>query len=574
MLKLQLKSQAFLKRGLSFVLALQLAAPLPVFAQQTALVPTGTLQGQKSNKMQLSEAVDAFKEYDGMKLSVLLGPADAPLTAEKIHRVDVVWAKLARASYAMDILPNTGGYLSWWAQNKMEMLANREKAGDVTALNFFHQTLQIYMAEKTGAAENPYAYMKWHERLLSNPWIKTSTAVMVTGSIATIAFIAGIVKGALVAGPAASMVSAFVEPYVRRPRDRVRLAGERFKRFTDITVVAPVKNVMKRVRPQTSVLEDVGIEEADLEKNDRHLSDSTRAVVEARRQISGMGYGLSGAEYTKFMETTIGKWRAAYGSWLQTIPEIDRTSRSTYSDLSRFRPQQFAHLVTQNVQAAEQYIQGAEGVRRDIIAENPDKRGEIKDIVQSLQALNEEVVRTETYEPEKLETVEQHIQEASERLATLGAEDAQIKRLNKNFRFAAKMQMAAAYNLAVHIQHEIEYEEFNRSLPKDLAAQVAEVRESLGLDFFHREFRTQVIAQLDMMGLKVAAHEGGAETFRKNLAERRAKKAERQKRFERALGSGEGPGGNGTSAAERERAEKKNGERNMLRDAVRSVRKK
>jgi hypothetical protein len=411
-------------------------------------------------------------------------------TPDEIARLDADFKSLAKANALVGIADDLDSFEPWWDSHKTSILLSHDKVQDVNLENFFTQIFIVYKAEKTQAQKDPNQFVSWLSTKVTNPAVRYASFTAFALVLGTFSFTLGLVKGAMVAGPAASMVGAFVEPIVRPIREKASIVGSRLFGPWGVKLSSKIFN------------ENGSAEGAagDLNHLESDIASAREGAKEARALMSTMGYEMSPAQYAANMSKLHAIWNKTNQVWVQTNPALFRDGRDVFSNAIALRPQAYSGQIMQSLQGAEQARQAIEQHIDRIISRTGQNAQVVEESVVTLLRAVE--INENASEANKM-TAKEGLEQSRAALKTLGATDYQVDRIIES-RLAELINVRhTAYTLAANLIHELQYEEYNRSLPDEVQKIQRALRDGTCLDYFHHEFKAQVSKILNEMEFRV-----------------------------------------------------------------------
>ncbi|MGZ3723562.1 MAG: hypothetical protein ACXVA9_11555 [Bdellovibrionales bacterium] len=386
---------------------------------------------------------------------------------------------LVRANATIHFIDDPGEFLVWWQQNKVDLIAQTSSMGPGLNWQTFIANIYIkYKITKTDAHKDPSAFLQWMTGVLSNPWVKRITS-STFGVVATgFAFITGIVYGAMVAGPAAGFINAFLEPLIRPIREKGSVVG--------------TKLFGRGGKALNSLLFD---RKAKVEVT-TGLEDAKTTIKDVRSILTIANYRMSAQQWSENMKRVYASWNHLNFVW-NKMPDVYHAGRDRAMDMIVFRPKDFANSVTQAMSAAEVHRQGAEQMLDRIMLKSSDPR-QVESIGRNLLSLIEEQMRLQR-ETEKSEALQPRIIELQNKLVELGAAPDQASRVVENFRRVFVFTRQAAGVLAANLLHDAQFSD----MIAETRATFEALRDSYSLEFFHAELGSEVSEILERMEFQI-----------------------------------------------------------------------
>lgn len=463
--------------GLSVVMTVQSAlatapakAPVPVAAPAPAPAKL-----PDPIRQELSAAL-AISRAEQLDVNTLLGLKGGQAKSEGLTTFENELFRALEANAAIGLVDDIEGFKVWWDKNKAMLLLEREKMGPNVSLQTF--LLNSYIKFKVvnlKANEHPGSFVQWITSVASSSIVRRASESTWIFIIGVFTFMTGVVYGAMVAGPIAGFVNAFLEPVVRPIREKAVLLGARLFERPAIALNSFMFDVNSRQEAKAA------------------LGQASTAIKEMKAMIEGMGpYGITPEQIARNEGWFQAAWNRAYQVMVKTLPPAYQAGRGVLSDALIFRPKIFADGIAVALSAYETSLQGAESmVDRVSRLSTAEPR-----IVYDAASAFREAISTGN---------EARIVELRAKFAEFGANAEQIARIEDGFRRSAVFRRHAITTTAAHALHEQQYREFNRALPTDLANATKAMRMSFGIDNFHREFAQEVKGLLNTVGIQLDA---------------------------------------------------------------------
>ena len=404
-------------------------------------------------------------------------------------------AALTQANKLAGMTDDVSKYSPWFQAHQTSLIISRTKMRSTNLEGFFMESFIAYKAEETKNQKDPSALMNFLGAHVTSPIVRQMSATAWGVCAASFAFITGIAYGAIVAGPVAGSVGAFLDPVVRPFRERFSVIGNRwFGRF----------GAWINTKISSTQDSDEGGKEG--------LKDARGAQQKARALVNSMGHDMTASDFTKNVTSMQKVWNEMNRVWASINSSIFKDGRSLMFDAVAFRPNnQFAAPVLQAVHASETFRQGIEQMVDRIALRNSIDPKIVEAASSELLKAVDERERSDQKDPAKAEAA---VALGQEKLVALGATKEQTERMISSRARELLFARHAAATLAANVIHDFQYEEFNRSLPDVLTEIQRVLRSNYCLDYFHKEFAVEVnriLTDLDFK-LDVLTHSSDAAT--------------------------------------------------------------
>ena len=398
---------------------------------------------------------------------------------------------LAKANEMAGTADDISSYLAWWDKNQTLSLLQRNHMMSTSLQGFFFETFIKFKAEKLASDKSGGAFFEWLSHQVNNPVIMKVTSVGYGIVNSVFNFVSGIVVGALIAGPAAGMVGALLDPIVRPYREKFAVWGGKLLgkpgAFFYRVLFAPKK-----------------MSADDIAKMEKGVGEVRNSQAEVRRLINSMSQDMTPDDFTNNVKKLQDIWNETNRAWAMYTPAGFKDGRGLIVDAVMFRPFWFSMQTVDGVVGAETFRQGIEAMTDRIIVRTGAQPKAVDAAVDNLMKAVEGVEATPT-DVNQPKLADHALKTARAELIAIGATDSQIDRIVTSRATELALARHAASALAANIIHDVQYEEFNRSLP-DVAKPLQEaLRSNYCLDFFHREFNVEVRRILNQIDFRVEA---------------------------------------------------------------------
>ena len=467
----------------------------------------------------LNEARNLIQIAETRKLSQYLGAGGTPISIEEFQKFEADFRQVLEANIFIKFADGSvdrKGFVDWWNVNKAKLLFARGSMGsDVSLQAFFANVYVNYKIDELQARENPTGFVGWLSHVISNPLIRSVTTSGYVVAAGTLTFVTGMAYGAMVAGPVGNFFNQFFGPLLGPLGQKAQMLGQHIWEKPGVAL-----NRWLFAQKNAGAVESIEAASSSIQK--------------AQQFVQDLGYDGSPAQLQKVLGDIKLAWIEANQIWLKTQPPALQNGRSVLSDALIFKPNYFAIAVLQPILAAETFQQGIDDTFDRIRSRSNDPAA-VDNIAEDLERVLGEQVKLEHFDARtgyKAEDLGRLVNDYKARLITLGATEKQVARVIEGQRRVFVFTHQAGTALAVHLFHDMQYEELNRSLPEHIRQASQAVRRNFALDFFHAQFRQEVLAILTEMNLKLEVAKQSIEAARdpRTVAaeERLAKAAARQ----------------------------------------------
>jgi len=273
-------------------------------------------------KHQTTQMSELFPEVN-QPLPKSRGFTETPLNPENCAEFAKIFDSLTTALNGTGYL-NKNEYMKWWNQNKGRFLTRDFMT------NWKDRTIAEFIATTWAEATISLASEKQDKGIIyrnliqpmNNPRVKAvcSTLLAISGGAGLFAL--GILRGAVVAGPMAGIVGAYLEPVVRPIREKFGVWGARELR-------KPALWLQRISNDQKKLVADSVTAKAAL----AGLNDEIRAL-----DFSGMTREQAAANWAALKTN----WMNINQGWVESLPPYMRDGRGFALDADFFRPINFA----------------------------------------------------------------------------------------------------------------------------------------------------------------------------------------------------------------------------------------
>jgi hypothetical protein len=492
------KSIATFKSVLTSVLVVSIVGQQVAFAGGNARVPTvsladvhAALPTAKSQKQAMAVVQLAESRAFGSYFENGGSPAE-------MKRLDTDIKNLAIANTQLGIADDLKVFLPWWDANKTSILLSRGKFASANLQGVFTEIFIAFKVDETKAKKDPNQFMGWISSQVTNPTILavSATSFLLTANVAL--FIGNIVKGSLIAGPAAGVVGAFVEQLVRPIRENAGRTGSRLLRKPGVWL-------SEKLNRQTNSAQAT---EEDL----KSLAEGIRRTQKLVATIGG--YELTPEAVLANRALFTSAWIDTNQAWVEANTPQLRDGRDVLVNAIALRPQSYSTPVLQALNSAEQARQGIEQ-NTDRIVTYGHQSPEV--VEAAVEALLKPIEITADGSGVKSLDGNEAYAHAKASLKTLGATDKIIERLI-SLRASELVNIRhTAATLATNMLHELQYPEYNTALPEEVHLIQRTLRSGTCLNYYHHEFKVEVTKILNAMNVQLEianqiVDEAGADT--------------------------------------------------------------
>lgn len=410
-------------------------------------------------------------------------------TPEEIKALDKDLLTLAAANALVGIADDLDKFQPWWASHQTSMILKRDQVRAKDLQSFFTETFIVFKAEETQAQKDPSSFMRWLSDRVTSPFVRTVASGSFTILAGVFTFATGVIYGSVIAGPVASSVGALLDPVVRPIKEKMAVVGSRWLGPTGIWLnnrLFKGSGDEAAVEAQTSLEKEVGAVRGSQAK--------------ARELLGAMGHDMAPADFAANIERMHEIWNEMTQTWAKTNPTSFKDGRSFINDAMAFRPFNFSQQVMQSLTSSETFRQGIEQtVDRIVLRTGADGRAIDTAVAKLLTAVDASEQSTIA---DPLKAVSD-LKDAKDAILGFGATEEQVTRIITGRQRELIFAKHTAAALAANIVHDFQYEEFNRSLPDVVRDAQQALRSNYCLDFFHKEFKTEVAKILQTMDFRI-----------------------------------------------------------------------
>lgn len=386
--------------------------------------------------------------------------------------------KLIRANVATGFVDDEKGFLQYWSLHKTELLEQAPLVGQnpMTAQMFLAQTYTRYKILSTNAVEDPTAFQVWLSSIVDNPWVEWASWKTWVAAVGATLFFQGLLKGALIAGPAAGAFNAGVNPVMTPINQMLTVKGNKY--------LGPVG-----MKLNTWLFDGKAKAET--------TTEAKEGIQAVRKMIEGQSYSITEESWSRYRLSIFKLWNNLnflYG----LVPDAYKAGRDRMADFAIRLPRDFASSTTNAMTAAEVQRQGAEQILNRLILKGANAQ-EVEAVGQSLTNQIAESFRSYYSRPGVTGQLPSVSPDGESSLIRLGATPEQAAQFLKNTQEMFVFQRQAAGVLAGQLIHDMMYSD----TIKGAESIYRESNKTLGLDFMQDQLKLSVIEILDRLEFKV-----------------------------------------------------------------------
>lgn len=365
-----------------------------------------------------------------------------PLRELNLPGADLEFAILVQANALTKLVDDPTGFLEYFKKNKFQLMRDE----GVEAMNW-----QMFMAHAVikfkliQSESNPKSFGQWLDSVVNSELIQESswkTWLALVGAFyivksfigSTGRFVGGVAHGAMIAGPAAGSVNAFLNPLVTPINQWLAVKG--------IKWVGPLgmwinKMIWERKKlPKNANAEDSGKEKKQMET--------------LRQMLQGEHYRISPEQYEANRSNLMSVWNRL--QWVfGLVPDAYKFGRDRHVDLLLMRQRDFAQAAMNSVNAAEVQRQGAELILDRVISAGADRLA-VDAISQDFLALSEQLVQAEREgNAEKASELRVQIEATRAKLIDIGVRAEVAERVVEYYKNSFAFRHHAAAMLAAQL---------------------------------------------------------------------------------------------------------------------------
>lgn len=417
---------------------------------------------------------------------------------------ETAFLKLIRANTIIGFIDDEPGFVRYWQQNKQNILKTPQMAG-TKPLNwqmFLAQTYTGYKLVQTNAEQDPRGFLKWLKEVGENPIVDWATVATTVAVIGAFNFVTGMLKGALIAGPAAGAVNSVINPIMSPIYQRLTIFGNKH--------LGPVQMIINQWLFETKAPKETASMTAEqLAEHEKQTRAAKDAVAGLRTMLEGRSYQISADNWARSMKALNKTWNKT--NFLHGLmPDVYRGGRDRVAFLVVQQSSDFANKALTAASSAEVYKQGAEGIlnrmmtmaTHDPSLERSEISQRLKQIEYTGQALSEAVaeqIKIDREAPERSAEIQLEVEKGKAELMQLGADAKQAERFVENHRLSQISERQVATALASQVLHDAMYSD----TIKGAETMYAELYKNNSLGYLHAQMKMQVIEILDRIEFKL-----------------------------------------------------------------------
>lgn len=371
-------------------------------------------------------------------------------------------------------------FQKWWSENRTSLMNEIPKMGNDVSWQIFLANIYIkFKLLKSKALIDPSEFIQWMKSVINTPWVQhasMATFAMLTGIFS---FVTGVVYGAMVSGPAAGFISAFLEPLIRPLREKGVIVG--------IQLFGKTGKAINSVMFDGKATENLVVE----------MKDTKKSISDVRSLITTDIYTLTPQQWVDNLQKLYHSWNHLNYVW-NKMPDVYKGGRDRMTDQLIFRPRDFSNSVTQAISAAEIHRQGAEQMLDRILLKSsaPD---EVLRVSDDLYKIIEKQMQLERSPEGQSTELNLQIEGLKQQLIDLGSSPPQAERVIENYKRVFIFTRQAATVLAGQLLHDTE---FSDTIVQARGAFEA-MRAGNCLQFFHKELAAEVKDILDRISFEI-----------------------------------------------------------------------
>jgi hypothetical protein len=371
-------------------------------------------------------------------------------------------------------------FQQWWRENRTSLMSEIPKMGKDVSWQIFLANIYIkFKLLKSKALIDPTEFIQWMKSVINTPWVQhasMATFAMLTGIFS---FVTGVVYGAMVSGPAAGFISAFLEPLIRPLREKGVIVG--------IQLFGKTGKAINSVMFDGKATENLVVE----------MKDTKKSISDVRSLITTDIYTLTPQQWIDNLQKLYHSWNHLNYVW-NKMPDVYKGGRDRMTDQLIFRPRDFSNSVTQAISAAEIHRQGAEQMLDRIILKSTAPNDVLR-ISEELYKIIEKQMQLERSPEGQSTELNLQIEGLKQQLVDLGSSPPQAERVIENYKRIFIFTRQAATVLAGQLLHDTE---FSDTIVQARGAFEA-MRAGNCLQFFHKELAAEVKDILDRISFEI-----------------------------------------------------------------------
>jgi hypothetical protein len=395
--------------------------------------------------------------------------------------------ELINANARIGFIDDAPAFTEFWKQNKAEILRAPPTVG-AKPLNwqmFLAQTYTSYKIQKTKAHLNPSGLMQWMNGVVNNPWVNWASVGTAVAVMYSLNFVTGILKGAMIAGPAAGAVNSGINPIMTPVNQKLTIIGNKYFGPTGMKLNALFFDTKEMKASEES-------------------AKSKEAINGLRHLIEGRSYDISSENWRTNMKALQKHWNKINFLW-GLLPDAYKGGRSIMADLTIRSTRDFAQATTNSINASEVQRQGAESILDRMIAKGANALA-VEDAGQKLVETIKDQTKIDREHPERSKENQPRIESGKADLIRLGASPEQAERFVENYRKAYVFERQAAAMLVGQVIHDAMYSD----TIKGAESVYNEFLKNQSLNYMHGQLKEAVVEILQRMEFKVQIATGVA----------------------------------------------------------------
>ncbi len=367
---------------------------------------------------------------------ITIAAAEARIVPELLTQgADDDFTVLVQANFLTKLVDDPAGFLQYYRENKGQLM--RESGPEINNWQLF--LASSFMRYKLIKSESdPKTFGQWLDSAINSDLVKESswkTWLALVGAFyllrrvvgTTGRFVGGVAHGAMIAGPAAGSVNAFLNPLVTPINQWLAVKGIKWVGPLGMWINAMLWERKKKPGKESAA----------------ELTKAKEAVDQLRRMVEGEHYRMSSEQWQANRNALMGLWNKLQFMF-GLMPDAYKFGRDRHVDLLVMRQRDFAQAAMNSVNAAEVQRQGAEMVLDRLISRGANAQA-VQSASDNLLRLSEQLVQAEREAPERASELRLAVESVRVELVALGATAEQAERVVENYRnsFAFKRQGAA-----------------------------------------------------------------------------------------------------------------------------------
>lgn len=483
------------------------------------------------------EASQVVADANRTIISDLVGGGPAPITDSQLNRLREKLKKAVDANYVIKLIPSKKPFFKFWKKHEAEGLQAARLNKKVTLQRMIVTIMGLSLLAQVNSAYDLVPFTYWLDANIQNPVLKEVSM----GSIETLEYLGGqMVAGGqgFVNAISSSLVQTFSLVFIGgavgalavRPQNVLNqklnvVGGLIFAPFTswlskfldDQTdkierFNLKSRNAYRKMKGLPPVSLDAG-DSDDLALSGRAALSSVQRL-QRHWQAEGLTSNMTNAAYTQYLARERILWMEFQQEWQNNFTEQQRTGRSNIWEAVYYSPQHFASLIRAALNSSdnlhEHYIKSLERMA----SEHPANADEIKSLGKKLKNHARTVRANELEDPGAAQLARVEIAEAQIRLAEIGIDTEDIQSMLSRINRSIIAKNEAVMNLVIYIKRDLDYGIYTSDLPESAYNRLITVRNELGLDYYIRELREEMIALGSEFELTLKAYDHFLRVFK------------------------------------------------------------